>query len=92
VRKWPELGVTRDIRLTHSVDHAIFLAFGTTMEPNDLLRFTICTNMGYHTLYATTLYVSTCHPVFPVEHVDSDPLALSASTTSSISATRTAPR
>jgi hypothetical protein len=58
-RKWAEPGVRRDIRVTHSVEHAIHFAFGTDLEPTHVLRFTIRVDEDeYITLIATTLYVT----------------------------------
>jgi hypothetical protein len=59
VRKWSEEGSRPDVRVTRSVNHAIYLAFGTTLAPDDILRFVISTDLGYQSLVATTLYVPT---------------------------------
>jgi hypothetical protein len=59
VRERAEEGNLPSIRITRSVDHAIYLAFGTSLEPHEILRFVICTDLGYQTLIATTLYVPT---------------------------------
>jgi hypothetical protein len=86
VRRWANEGILPKIRVTRSVDHAIYLTFGTTLEHHHMLRFVVCTDLGYQTLVATTLYVPILCAALCLAQPPAGP---SASTISCISRTRT---
>jgi hypothetical protein len=78
-RKLAAPGVSPDIRVTYSVDHAIYFAFGMALEPNHVLRFTILANKDkYVTVIASLLYV--VHVTSSVYHSDAHPVPSASST------------